>query len=195
MPAMNRNELAISASSDNNSQYTSDTESAAADYLVPDVAMMRRLRATLVEGRAAPEFQRLLIERQVQSKWNSPTFAPGSPAAAPVASARLPKGAASEFPLNATNAAIKGSREAVAAGLLDSPITSPNSRSSGGRTSRCAPALTLEGMEEAEEPGEFWPWLHNAVLQQIPLLSCLIGVREYCGEHTAPAHDRVGGSC
>ncbi|CDI81752.1 GTP-binding protein TypA, related, related [Eimeria praecox] len=57
-----------SEATEGSSNNSSDTEGPSADELVPNAATMRRLRATLVEGRAAPEFQRLFIESQAKGK-------------------------------------------------------------------------------------------------------------------------------
>lgn len=137
--------------------------------MIPDAAIMRQLRATLVEGRAAPAFQRLLIERQVQHGRKTVTPADGT------AAAKLSMENVQEASFSATEASIQDARK-TSTGLAVGSATRPrNSCSPCPYAAHFAEDVILEGTEGEDTTDDFWTWLSNAVLQQLPYFNCLVG--------------------
>ncbi|KAL8443040.1 hypothetical protein Emag_006146 [Eimeria magna] len=170
----------VDGESSRSSSLSSDAESSMADDLVPDPAVVRKLRATLVEGRAAPEFQRLLIERQTQRSWN-PLHSARKLAAAAAAAKRKKvtlkpepqdeearKQKCRQGPTEHSIESLRGPRDAPPRGKQRPPYTND---------------VESEESHEAESLARFWQWLSSAALHQLRALACLTGGSTPCGDY------------
>lgn len=183
MPWLSR-AAADSISTGNSSNSNSDAQSAEEEDLVPEPAVMRQLRATLIEGRAAPEFQRLLLERQARTPWKFGSVSSGRPCTAMQASAQTTDGGTKTAPSKTAKATSDKSKRAVDDISVEFKVVNESTRNQGGPAARVA-NMASEAMEETDESEEFWDWLRTALLRQMLPLSCLTSDRADKGKPSA----------
>lgn len=166
-----------SDASGSSSRDSSDSETT--DDLVPNAAAMRRLRATLVEGRAAPEFQRLLIESQ--SKSTAKPKARASAAQASASSKQSKDAASGHSPSFQGTSRTNGMKEAVKSPLgRDRSFRSQQSLLSGEAFPRNA-ATESDDTGESEQPSNFISWLQSLLLKHLYFIGCSLSESEGSG--------------
>ncbi|CDJ60058.1 hypothetical protein, conserved [Eimeria maxima] len=166
-----------SDASGSSSRDSSDSETT--DDLVPNAAAMRRLRATLVEGRAAPEFQRLLIESQ--SKSTAKPKARASAAQASASSKQSKDAASGHSPSFQGTSRTNGMKEAVKSPLgRDRSFRSQQSLLSGEAFPRNA-ATESDDTGESEQPSNFTSWLQSLLLKHLYFIGCSLSESEGSG--------------
>ncbi|KAL8271524.1 hypothetical protein Esti_004559 [Eimeria stiedai] len=154
------------------SSLSSDAENSMTDDVVPDPAVVKRLRATLVEGRVAPDFQRLLIERQVQRPWNRLSSARKLATAA--AAAKRKKVVLNVEPPD-EKARRQKCRQSFTEHSTESSKTPRDARPLGGHRPPCTKEVASEEPHEADSFARFWQWLSSAAVCHLRCLACLTG--------------------
>ncbi|KAL8436630.1 hypothetical protein ACSSS7_001560 [Eimeria intestinalis] len=171
--------LAVEGESSRSSSLNSDAESSMTDDLLPDPAVVKRLRATLMEGRATPEFQRLLIERQAQRSWNPLDSARKLAAAATAAKRKKVTLQAEPRDEETSRQKCRQSPTDQSPGFLRAPGDPPPR---GGHRPSYTEDVASEKAHEADPLARFWQWLSSAALHQLRSLACLTGRGTPCGD-------------
>ncbi|KAL8446325.1 hypothetical protein Emed_005062 [Eimeria media] len=170
----------VEGESSRSSSLSSDAESSTGDDVVPDPAVVRKLRATLVEGRATPEFQRLLIERQAQRPWN-----PLHSARKLAAVAKKRKKVTLKLEPGDEEARRQRCRQGPTEHFTESSKTPRDPRARGAHRPPSSNDVEAEDPHEADSFARFWQWLSRAAVHQLRSLACLTGEGSPCGDYAS----------
>lgn len=151
---------------------------------MPNEAAMTRLRATLVEGKATPEIQRLLIESQSQSKCVRQSRCNISSAYA-CATSQQPKKCDAAQASNSPDASAEKVSVDAAERLAGTEHTLRNQNSQLYRQATALiPAFECDNVGTSPKSGGFFDWLRSIVLQHLHNAGCLL-IEKADGEECA----------
>ncbi|XP_026193780.1 uncharacterized protein LOC34621144 [Cyclospora cayetanensis] len=149
----------------------------AEDNAIFDVTETCKLRATLVEGRAAPEIQRLLMQCRMQ-RWSCPPHERASFARAFAVPANAPKNPVVESSSKHSRVSTASSGESVAKNMTEKDAEPPQSSNevvSGPPIPGSSFSARWNEAGASDEQDDFCEWLCSVVLRQLSYADCLFG--------------------